>query len=132
MKYYLKALKNYATFSGRANRSEYWYFVLFNIIFAVAAAIVDNVIGTTIKMDLPTGVQSLPYGYIYLAYGIAVLIPGLAALVRRLHDVNKSGWFFLVCLIPIAGAIWLLILLVKESNIGENKYGAESVGITEA
>jgi uncharacterized membrane protein YhaH (DUF805 family) len=121
MKHYLNAFKNYATFSGRATRSEYWFFVLFNIIFIILAMLLDNAFGTTIKMGY--GV-SLPYGYIYIAYLIITLLPSFAVGVRRLHDVGKSGWFFLISLIPIIGAIWLLVLLFTDSNVGENKYGA--------
>jgi uncharacterized membrane protein YhaH (DUF805 family) len=123
MKHYFNAFNNYATFSGRATRSEYWFFVLFNIIFIILAMLLDNAFGTTIKMGY--GV-SLPYGYIYIAYLIITLLPSFAVGVRRLHDVGKSGWFFLISLIPIIGAIWLLVLLFTDSNVGENKYG-ESV-----
>ena len=121
MNYYLKVLQNYTTFSGRARRSEYWYFVLFNMIFAITAMIIDNVLGTTFKMGY--GV-SLPYGYVYLLYILVVMIPSLAVAVRRLHDVGKSGWFFLIALIPIIGSIWLLVLLATDSIQGDNKYGS--------
>lgn len=123
MKYYLKVLKNYAGFSGRARRSEYWFFVLFNMIFVVVAMVLDNLLGLTFKIDSFEGQTALPYGYIYLLYALAVFIPGLAVLVRRLHDVGKSGWFFLICLLPIVGAIWLLVLLFTNGNTGENAYG---------
>lgn len=120
MKNYLKVISNYATFSGRARRSEYWYFVLFNMIFAIIAMVLDNVLGTTFKMGY--GVQ-LPYGYIYLLYVLAILIPGLAVAVRRLHDVGKSGWFILIAIIPIVGAIYLLVLMLTEGKQGINEYG---------
>ena len=122
MNYYLKVLQNYATFSGRARRSEYWYFVLFNIIFAFVAMIIDNVLG--IAMD------GVGYGPIYGLYVLAVFIPGLAVSVRRLHDVGKSGWFFFIVLIPLIGAIWLIVLMATDSNIGENNYGANPKGIS--
>ncbi len=129
MKYYLDVLKKYAVFHGRARRSEYWYFALFNLIFAVIAAVMDNLLGLTFKLDLGSGVQSAGYGYIYLMYGIAILIPSLAVLVRRLHDVGKSGWYVLITLIPLVGAIWMLVLLFTDSNIGNNKYGPNPKGI---
>jgi uncharacterized membrane protein YhaH (DUF805 family) len=116
MKHYLNAFNNYATFSGRATRSEYWFFVLFNIIFIILAMLLDNAFGTTIN--------PLPYGYIYIAYFIITFLPSLSVLVRRLHDVGKSGWFILISLIPIIGAIWILVLLLTDSNLGDNKYGA--------
>jgi uncharacterized membrane protein YhaH (DUF805 family) len=90
MNYYIYGLKNYFTFSGRARRKEFWMFTLFNVIFAIVAMIIDRLLGTTLKMDLGMGPQSLGYGYVYLAYGLAVLIPGLAVQVRRLHDVGKA------------------------------------------
>jgi uncharacterized membrane protein YhaH (DUF805 family) len=116
MNWYLAVLKNYAGFSGRARRKEYWMFTLFNFIFLIVAVIIDNVVHTT--------VGELPYGLFYSLYTIAVLIPGLAVAVRRLHDVGKSGWMILIALIPIIGAIWLLVLMVTDSNPGENEYGA--------
>ena len=143
MNYYLKVLKNYAVFSGRARRSEFWYFILFNIIFAFLAAGLDNVLGTTLNMGVNnpgellqgklagvaiTSVSgdyeiSLPYGYIYIIYALATFIPGLAVVVRRLHDVGKSGWMYFIGLIPIIGAIWLLVLICKDSQVGSNKWG---------
>ena len=120
MKWYLKVLNNYATSSGRARRSEFWFFALFNMIFAIVAMGIDNVLGTTIKMGY--GV-SLPYGYIYLIYVLAVFIPGLSVSVRRLHDVGKSGWMYFIVLIPIIGAIWLLVLFITDSQVGSNKWG---------
>lgn len=115
MNWYLKVLKNYAVFSGRASRKEYWMFVLFNIIFSIVAVILDNVFGTAI--------EDLGYGLFYILYCLAVLIPALAVLVRRLHDIGKSGWMIFISLIPLIGAIWLLVLLVTEGNPEENQYG---------
>lgn len=120
MKWYLNVLKNYATFTGRARRSEYWYFALFNLLFCIIAMIVDNLLGTTIDMGF--GV-SLPYGYVYIAYILAIFIPSFAVAVRRLHDVGKSGWLLLVALIPLIGAIWLLVLFFTDSQPGSNKWG---------
>ncbi len=122
MNWYLVVLKNYAGFSGRARRKEYWMFALFNIIFLIVASIIDNVFGTTI--------EGLPYGLFYFIYALAVLIPGLAVAVRRLHDIGKSGWMILISLIPIIGGIWLLVLLVTDSNPGENEYGANPKEMT--
>lgn len=115
MDWYLKVLKQYANFKGRARRKEYWMFALFNFIFALAAMLLDNLFGITLG--------EIPYGPIYMLYGLAVFIPGLAVLVRRLHDAGKSGWWFLIALIPIIGSIWLLILLIKDSEAGSNKWG---------
>src|ERR1022692_1043852 len=119
MNWWLIVIKNYAGFSGRARRKEYWMYALFAIIFAIVAMLIDRILGTTFTMK---GIN-LPYGYIYLVYVLAVLIPGFAVLVRRLHDIGKSGWLFLICLIPLVGAIWMLVLLCTDGNIGANKYG---------
>ena len=108
-------LENYANFSGRARRSEYWYFILFNMLFAIAAMVLDNVLG--INFD------PLPYGALYALYALATIIPGLGVAVRRLHDVDKSGWFILIALIPFIGSIWLLVLFCTEGTKGTNKYG---------
>jgi uncharacterized membrane protein YhaH (DUF805 family) len=117
MKYYLEVLKKYATFSGRARRSEYWYFVLFNFIFMIVAIGLDNLLGTTVSV--------LPYGYFYFALALAVLIPGLAVFVRRMHDIGKSGWWYFIAFIPLVGAIWLLVLCCTEGVSGDNEYGAD-------
>jgi uncharacterized membrane protein YhaH (DUF805 family) len=115
MKWYLQVLKKYAVFSGRARRTEYWMFILFSIIFAIVAMILDHVMKTT--------VGHLPYGLFYILYDMAVIVPTFAVSLRRLHDVGKSGWMALIALIPVIGAIWLVILFVKDSTPGENKYG---------
>lgn len=120
MKWYLMVLKNYAGFKGRARRKEYWFFALFNILFAMVAMLIDNLLGST--LNLGSGI-TLPYGYVYIIYSLAMFIPGIAVAVRRLHDVGKSGWMFFIILIPLIGAIWLLVLLFTDSNKGENKYG---------
>ena len=119
MKWYLKVLKNYANFNGRARRMEYWMFVLFNIIFLFVAMALDNILG------LNLGGSDVPYGPgpIYLIYVIAMIIPSLAVAVRRLQDSGRTGWMILVGLIPIIGGIWLLILLLQDSTPEENKYG---------
>jgi uncharacterized membrane protein YhaH (DUF805 family) len=122
MKWYLKVLRQYTDFNGRARRKEYWMYTLFNLIFIMVAMLLDNVLGLTIG--------GLPYGVLYFLYALAVLIPGLAVSVRRLHDIDKSGWMLLVALIPLIGAIWLLVLLVKDSSPGENQYGPNPKVVT--
>lgn len=116
MNWYLEVLKKYAVFSGRARRKEYWMFVLFNMIVAIVAMIVDNVLGIAI--------EGVGYGPIYILYGLAVLLPGLGVSIRRLHDVGKSGWFLFISLIPIIGGIWLLVVMCGDSMAGDNQYGA--------
>lgn len=115
MNWYLKVLKKYADFSGRARRKEYWMFVLFSGIFSIVATVLDNVLGLTFA--------TASSGLISALYALALLIPSLALGVRRLHDVGKSGWMLLLILIPIVGAIWIFVLSVMDSDSGENKYG---------
>jgi len=117
MNWYLEVLKNYAVFNGRARRKEYWMFVLFNVIFAIAAMLVDNLLGLAS--------DAIGYGPIYGLYALATLIPGLAVGVRRLHDIGKSGWMLLIVLIPLVGAIWLLVLLATVGQSGANEYGPD-------
>ncbi|MCX6173828.1 MAG: DUF805 domain-containing protein [Ignavibacteriales bacterium] len=124
MEWYLKVVKdNYSNFKGRARRKEYWMFVLFNLLFAIVAIILDNILGTTFKISGVYSEVSMPYGWIYLIYILAIIIPGLAVAVRRLHDVGKSGGWIFIALIPIIGAIWLLVLFCTEGNNGDNIYG---------
>ena len=124
LQWYKKVVfENYYNFKGRARRSEYWYFALMNIIILIVAAVLDNVLGLTFGV--------LPYGYLYVAFALAVFIPGLAVAVRRLHDVGKSGWFYFIVLIPLIGAIWLLVLFFTEGDHGENQYGPDPKAIEE-
>ncbi|MGX1025083.1 DUF805 domain-containing protein [Flavobacterium sp. CS20] len=115
MNWYVKVLKQYADFSGRARRKEYWMFFLFNMIFATIAVLIDNLIGTASP--------ELGYGVFYGIYILGILIPSIAVGARRLHDIGKSGWMLLVGLIPIIGTIWLLVLFVTDSQQGSNKWG---------
>tara|TARA_B100000941_G_scaffold253833_1_gene201703 strand:+ start:583 stop:966 length:384 start_codon:yes stop_codon:yes gene_type:complete len=114
MEWYLKVINSYFDFSGRSRRMEYWMFVLINSIISVFCILLDSMLGT---------VWSIGYGPIYIGYGLAVFIPGLAVAIRRLHDIGKSGWYYLLFIIPIIGPIWLIILFVTEGEQGENKYG---------
>ena len=91
-----------------------------NLIILIVAAVLDNVLGFNFA--------PLPYGYLYLLVALATFIPGLAVAVRRLHDVGKSGWFYFIVLIPIVGAIWLLVLFFTEGNQCENQYGSDPKG----
>ncbi len=122
MNWYLKVLKQFADFNGRARRQEYWMFVLFNMLFVFAAGMLDRLLNLA---NETTGI-----GPLYGLYVLAVFIPGIAVAIRRLHDIGKSGWMLLVALIPIVGAIWLLVLMVREGDRGENKYGPDPKSAT--
>lgn len=112
--------ENYANFKGRARRSEYWYYVLTNFLIQLPLLILFFVFSANENV----GVGLIFYGLMIL-YSLAVLIPSLAVAVRRLHDVGKSGWFYFICLIPIIGSIWLLVLFFTEGDQGENDYGPD-------
>lgn len=113
-------MKKYAVFSGRARRKEYWMFGLFQILFGMVAMIIDSMIGFNFN--------GIPYGVFYMIYGLATFVPSLSVFVRRLHDTNRSGWWILIGLIPLIGAIWLLVLLCTEGTAGDNKYGPDPKG----
>ena len=113
MSWYLEVLKKYTVFDERAGRPEFWYFVLFNIIVGFSLAILDVVLET---------VSSGGVGLFYSIYLLAVLCPGIAVGIRRLHDINRSGWWLLIELIPIVGLI-LIGWWITESDSGANQYG---------
>jgi uncharacterized membrane protein YhaH (DUF805 family) len=121
MNWYLQVLKKYAVFTGRAQRAEFWYFVLFNLLISVALALVDIAIGTYSE---EAGV-----GLLYGIYALAVLLPGIAVAVRRLHDTGRSGWWYLIGLIPLIGAIVLIVFWVQDSQPGENQHGPNPKGV---
>ena len=98
----------YATFSGRARRSEFWWFALFNLIASLVASGIDGVLGLHIINPL---------------YSLATILPALAVGVRRLHDIDRSGWWVLIVLIPIVGWIILIFWNVKEGTPGANQFG---------
>ena len=108
-------MKKYVDFSGRARRLEYWTFTLWNLIFALVAIVLDNLFGNADP--------ELGYGLIYSLFSLAILLPTWAVTVRRLHDVGKSGWWLLISLIPILGALCLLIFGLTNSQLGDNEYG---------
>ena len=114
MNWYIEVLKKYAVFSGRARRKEYWMFFLFNTIIALIIGLIEGFAGIAPKSD-----QSV----LATLYTLAVLLPALAVGVRRLHDTGRSGWWLLIALVPIIGAIVLLVFMVQDSHPGENQYG---------
>lgn len=105
---------NYANFSGRARRKEYWGFNLVSFLVSLGLAALDFFI---FDSNLTEG------GFLGSIYSLAVFIPGLGLVVRRLHDVGKSGWFFFIILIPLIGVIWLIVLFFTDSEAGSNKWG---------
>ena len=98
----------YATFEGRARRSELWWFVLFNFIVGLILSVISA-------------------GLLGMVYNLAVLIPGLAVGARRLHDTGRSGWWMLIGLIPLIGLIVLIVFYATPGHKGANKYGADPI-----
>jgi uncharacterized membrane protein YhaH (DUF805 family) len=111
MNWYLQALKKYADFSGRARRKEYWFFFLFNLIASIVLSGVDMAIGTG--------------GVLSGIYGLAVLIPSIACGVRRMHDIDRTGWWLLIAFVPLIGAIVLIVFALLPGTAGDNKYGPD-------
>jgi len=120
MDWYLGVLKQYAVFKGRARRKEYWFFILFNLIASLVLTVVDFMTGS---LDAELGM-----GLLSGLYSLAVLIPSLAVTVRRLHDTGRTGWWLLIGLIPLIGAIVLLVFMLLDSQPGDNEYGANPKG----
>jgi len=122
MKWFLDVVKNkYATFEGRARRSEYWYYVLFYVLAIVALAIIDEITGT---FSEEAGI-----GLLSGLFVLATLVPTLAVTVRRLHDTDRSGWWVLINFIPIVGGIVLLVFTVMDSQPGANRFGPNPKGV---
>ena len=113
--YFVQAVTTkYLDFSGRARRKEYWGFILFDFIINVAIGFVSHRLRGSILI-----------GSLSSFYSLAMLLPRLAVAVRRLHDNDKSGWWFFIFLVPIIGPIWLFILLIREGTPGANRFGPD-------
>jgi len=109
MNWYIEVLKKYAVFDGRARRTEFWMFSLFNFIITIVLLVAEGLFGSS--------------SIVSMLYSLAVLIPCITVSVRRLHDTDRSGWWLLIVLIPIIGVIVLIVFMVQDSKAGENKYG---------
>ncbi|MFF7332498.1 DUF805 domain-containing protein [Streptomyces sp. NPDC008150] len=111
MHYYTDVLKKYATFEGRARRSEYWMFALFHFIVIAVLAVLAGVTGAKI------------FAILYGLYFLATLLPVIALTVRRLHDTGRSGGWIFIVLVPFVGGIWLFVLTLLDSQPAPNQYG---------
>ena len=112
--YYISVLKKYSVFTGRSRRKEYWMFVLFHFIICTIVSILSSIRGIGIIFYI-----------LLLVYCIAVILPAIAVGIRRLHDTDRSGWWLLICLVPIIGAIILIVFTVQEGTKGDNQYGPD-------
>jgi uncharacterized membrane protein YhaH (DUF805 family) len=108
MQWYLKVIKQYADFNGRARRCEYWFYILFYLIIAVALSVIDSFV---------TG------GALSVIYALGLLIPSLAVGIRRLHDIDRTGWWLLIAFVPLVGTIVLLIFACTDGTAGDNRFG---------
>lgn len=106
--------RKYATFKGRARRSEYWYWVLFNILVAFALMAIDHSAHLIVLENV---------GILTTLFTLVVFVPNIAVTVRRLHDIGRSGWWYWIYFIPILGSIVLLVFCVIDSKPEENEYG---------
>lgn len=104
-------LSKYVTFSGRASRSEYWWF----IVALALAYIVAIIVGSAINEQLG--------GLLYVIVALGTFLPTLAVLIRRLHDLDRSGWWILIQLIPLVGPILLIVWLASRGTAGANRFG---------
>ncbi|GLX64937.1 MULTISPECIES: DUF805 domain-containing protein [Proteus] len=124
MNWYLEVIKNnYANFSGRARRKEYWMFTLVNtIIITVLYAILIS------SVDMNTGEMSSLgsiAGIIIGIYSLAIIVPSLAVTIRRFHDQDKSGWMFLLAFIPAVGGLIVFVFMCLEGTKGDNRFGPD-------
>lgn len=117
--YYKNAVTGkYFQFDGRATRSEYWYFVLFNFLISIVLSIVASIAGGKVGQNVLSSI-----------YSVLVFIPSIAVSFRRLHDTGRSGWWLLLSFVPVVGWIVLLVFMVMDST-PDNKYGPNPKGVT--
>jgi uncharacterized membrane protein YhaH (DUF805 family) len=109
MSWYLEVIKNYVNFRGRARRKEYWMFTLVNALIALGIFVIEMLAGID--------------GWLYGLYSLFVFLPSFAVAIRRLHDTGRSGWWILISLIPIVGAIVILVFMCLEGESQSNKWG---------
>lgn len=128
MNWYLEVLKKYAEFDGRARRKEYWMFALFNCIVYFGYCILAVLAVAALGRNIQPAVALLAFVPLWL-YALAVFIPSLAVTVRRLHDTGRSGWWFLISLVPFVGGIILLVFVCTDSQPGPNMFGPNPKGV---
>ena len=128
MHYYFDVLKKYAEFNGRARRKEFWMFCLISCIVGIVLSIIDAVLGFQVTFYTfdPDSIQTpLQSGVLNAIYSLAILIPSIAVTVRRLHDIDRTGWWVLMNLVCCVGWIVLLVFQVTPGTEGDNKYGPD-------
>ncbi len=126
MEWMLMPFRRYAEFSGRSRRKEYWMFALFMFLLFFGLSIVVTVLG--LGADAESGTLGLLGGtglIVFLLLALAVLIPSVAVTVRRFHDLDKSGWFYLLNFIPYVGPIIVFVMMCLEGTRGPNRFGPD-------
>ena len=119
MNWYLKVLRQYVDFAGRARRKEYWMFTLVSSIISVVLAILDGVL----HLDDNNGLFTI--GLLGGLYSLAMFLPTWAVSIRRLHDTGRSGWWLLIGIIPLIGWIVLLVFWATDGDRQPNAYGSD-------
>lgn len=125
MDWMLMPLRRYAEFSGRSRRKEYWMFALLNFLIAAFVGVVTLVMAVSVSSESAMMVVVTPVLILWFLLSLALVIPGLAVTIRRLHDLDKSGWTILLALIPLIGPIILLIFYCTEGTRGPNRFGPD-------
>jgi uncharacterized membrane protein YhaH (DUF805 family) len=115
--WFIDVLKgHYADFDGRVSKQQFWMYILAYFILSVVVGIVGGILGV-IASALTTVITSL--------FSLALIVPTIAIGVRRLHDIGKSGWLYLIAFIPLIGIIFLIVLWIKDGEVGDNAFGAD-------
>jgi len=117
-----QVFSKYATFSGRARRAEYWWFALFSLLVSIGLQALDIAL-----FGLPQNPGDPPPNLFGALFSLAILLPSLAVWVRRLHDVGRSGWWWLLVFVPVIGWIVLFYWSVRRGDAGPNAYGPDPI-----
>ncbi len=112
-------LGKYTTWQGRASRSEYWFFYLFNVLLVIAAILVIGIVGAITHAGILTGLLYL----VFVVASLGLILPGIAVTIRRLHDTDHSGWWVWIALVPLLGVILLIVWYCTQGTSGPNKFG---------
>jgi uncharacterized membrane protein YhaH (DUF805 family) len=116
--------RNYVNFSSRASRSEYWYFVLFMVLVYLVMFMLDRVLDTD-SDSMPALILTLAVAVVFIVVALGLILPSISIAVRRLHDLNRSGWWYLLNLIPLVGPIILLVWFCMRGTVGRNRFGPD-------
>ena len=128
MHWMLMPLRRYADFSGRSRRREYWMFVLLNILISAFVGLTFLVGYYADMSQTEMDIYLMPILVLAGVLGLAFIVPGVAVTIRRLHDTDRSGWNLLWGLVPLIGALMLLVFYIDEGTPGPNRFGPDPKG----